>query len=314
MPAVSVIMPVYNQEKYLYKSLSSIKNQTFKDFELLIINDGSTDNSESIINDFCKNNNNFRYIKKTNGGVASARQKGLNEAIGEYIIHVDPDDWVEPDFLEKLYNEAKKNDADLVFCNYIEEFVDTQNRVDISILNIKDIQSLKLNLADGHIWGVCWNKLIKAKCIKNKISFEPNINFQEDKLFFYKILAYNNNIKFGFIFDYLYHYNRANESSSINSQSTNTLIQAWKVKSLIFNSEEDNNFKNQLANNLISELSVITLLRNKDLKKNEKSELLRPFKKFILKKNFKSLLSPNRKNSVKNRLHSFEIILKMILF
>ena len=115
---VSVIIPVYNAEKYINKCIESVINQTLKDIEIICINDGSTDDSINILKEYDKKYRNFRLINQENKGVISARLNGYSKAKGEYIAWLDNDDFIESIMLEKMYNLAKKEDLDLVECNY----------------------------------------------------------------------------------------------------------------------------------------------------------------------------------------------------
>ena len=117
-PKVSVIVPVYKAEKYLQRCVDSLLAQTFTDFELLLIDDGSPDRSGEICDEYAAADSRVRVFHKVNGGVSSARQCGMDNATGEYTIHADPDDWVEPIMLKELYVKAKEENADMVFCNY----------------------------------------------------------------------------------------------------------------------------------------------------------------------------------------------------
>ena len=122
MPKVSIIVPVYKAEKYLNRCIDSILAQTFTDFELLLIDDGSPDRSGEICDEYAKKDSRIRVIHKENGGVSSARQRGLDESVGEYTMHADPDDWVEPEMLDELYKKAKEEDADMVICDFFYEY------------------------------------------------------------------------------------------------------------------------------------------------------------------------------------------------
>ena len=118
MIKVSVIVPIYNAEKYLRECLDSIVNQTLKDIEIILINDGSTDGSAEICQEYLCDSR-VTYYHKTNEGLAAARDDGMQKATGEYIGFVDSDDWLEADMYEKMYNAAKSTDSDVVFCNWI---------------------------------------------------------------------------------------------------------------------------------------------------------------------------------------------------
>ena len=115
-PPITIIVAVYRAEAYFHYCMQSLLNQTFRDFEILLIDDGSPDNSGRICDEYAKKDARIRVFHKENGGVSSARQCGIDNAFGEYTIHVDPDDWIEPDMLEKLYKRAQKDNADMVFC------------------------------------------------------------------------------------------------------------------------------------------------------------------------------------------------------
>ena len=116
--SVSIIVPVYKAEAYLHRCVDSILAQTFTNWELLLIDDGSPDRSGAICDEYASKDARIRVFHKENGGVSSARQKGQDEARGEYTIHADHDDWVEPTMLEELYKKAKADDADMVICDY----------------------------------------------------------------------------------------------------------------------------------------------------------------------------------------------------
>ena len=116
MPKVSVVIPIYNNEKYILRCLDSLAAQTLEDIQVLMVNDGSVDNTEAICLDYAQKHPNFEYYYKENGGSASARNVGLEHATGEYVGFVDSDDYVDPSMFEKMYRAAKENgDADMVF-------------------------------------------------------------------------------------------------------------------------------------------------------------------------------------------------------
>lgn len=277
-PEISVIMPVYNQEKFLEKALESVGAQTFKDFELIIVNDGSTDRSESIIKDYCERHPNYRYVTKPNGGVGAARETGIGLARGNYIIHLDPDDWVEPDYLERLHTRAVEEDADVVMCNYIEEHKGKALFVNISDFGATSQKELKKRIADETIWACLWNKLIKAPIVKDHdIHFEPGINFHEDRLYFYRLL--NHIHKISYLPDYLYHYNRLNEHSALNNQSKSTLIQMWTVRLLMVDCEKDPEMLEILSRILVTDKEIYNLLAYPGVTEEEFRHYIYPFRK-----------------------------------
>ena len=119
MVKVSVVVPIYNAEKYLKQCLDSIQNQTLTDIEIIMIDDGSKDGSADISKQYLSDSR-FSYYYKENEGLAAARADGIARASGEYLGFIDSDDWIEPDMYEKMYNAAKSNDSDIVFCNCME--------------------------------------------------------------------------------------------------------------------------------------------------------------------------------------------------
>ena len=117
-PKISVIVPVYNTEKYLHRCIDSILSQTFTDFELLLINDGSKDGSGAICDEYAAKDNRVRVFHKENCGVSSARNLGLDNVQGEWVLFVDSDDWMELTMLAKMYHAAIENNADCVYCDF----------------------------------------------------------------------------------------------------------------------------------------------------------------------------------------------------
>ena len=115
---VSVILPVYNAATTITRMLDSLRDQTLVDFEVLMIDDGSTDNSGAILDEYAQKDNRFRVVHKKNEGVSAARQTGVELAQGEYVIHADSDDWVDQTMLEELYAKAENDDADVVICDF----------------------------------------------------------------------------------------------------------------------------------------------------------------------------------------------------
>lgn len=124
MCKISVIVPVYNAEKYIERCVDSLLHQGFDDFELILVDDGSTDNSAKIINALAAKHDFVRTLTNANGGAASARNLGIDNANGDYIAFIDADDTVEPSYLEELYNAAAESGAELVMCDYTKRYVD----------------------------------------------------------------------------------------------------------------------------------------------------------------------------------------------
>lgn len=154
---VSVIVPIYNVEKYLHKSLESLANQTLKEIEILMVDDGSTDRSSEIAGKFAETHSNFHLVTKENGGLSSARNAGMDAAQGEYLAFVDSDDWVSEYMMEKLYTNAKKYDADMVMAGF--ERVDSHGNVSEShkLSKLKDFYQ-KQQVYDNILLPMCGGK------------------------------------------------------------------------------------------------------------------------------------------------------------
>ena len=184
MAKVSVIVPIYNVEKYLPKCLDSLINQTLDDIEIILVNDGSTDNSGNIAKEYkAKYNDKFIYLEKENGGLSDARNFGIPYAKGEYIAFLDSDDYIEEDAYEKMYEKVKKEDADYIECDFIWEYPNKQI-IDkrIEYINKKDMVA--------KVRVVAWNKLIKRELIiKNNITFPKGLRY-EDIEFTYKLIPF----------------------------------------------------------------------------------------------------------------------------
>lgn len=213
MPKVSVIVPVYNVEKYIEKCLESLVRQTLTDIEIIVVNDGSTDNSEGIIKKYIeKYNNKIKYYTKENGGLSDARNYGMQFATGEYIAFLDSDDYVDITLYEKMYNKAIEQDCDYVECDFIWKY-DNKEKKDIGV-RYKDKHEMFVSAR-----VVAWNKLIKKELIdKTKAQFPKGLRY-EDVEFFYKILPYIQ--KFGFVEECLIYYVQRNNSIA-NTQNERT--------------------------------------------------------------------------------------------
>lgn len=245
---VSVLIPIYNVQKYIDKCVTSLlQNSMAKDCEFIFTDDCSTDGSYDelvkSVSKFPEMKENVKIIKhETNKGLGCARITGFDNAVGEYIICVDSDDYVEPDYLEKLYDAAKKTDADLVGCDYFREFEDGRpTRIKVNKLK-SDPREVISEMLDDKVAACVWTKLFKRQFLKDKcINWEPGINMWEDQLFCIKVLM--NNPKITYINFSLYHYRIRNGSyihSLINLKNSDNLFCAVeKVFEIIKNTNDD---------------------------------------------------------------------------
>lgn len=250
---ISVIMPVYNVEKYLRKSIESVLNQTYQNFELLIVDDGSPDNSSEIIKEYIKKDSRIKLLSKSNGGLSDARNFGLQHAKGEYIYFFDSDDYIEPNLLEKTVNVAIENNSDVVVFGYFVDYVDQQEKAHQSILisngngtyDSTTFNQININHNSLHMLGYAWNKLYNFQYIKeHNYTFIKGVSLVEDILFNEKILTNAKSITF--LDDKLYHYIQRNRQTlgkafykdSYNLQlravdARKTILTAWNVPSNI---------------------------------------------------------------------------------
>ena len=190
MPNVSVIVPFYNVEEYIEKCLETLVSQTLEDIEIILVNDGSKDKSIEIVNKFLKMYpEKLVYLEKENGGLSDARNYAINYAKGEYIAFLDSDDYVEKDMYEKMYELAKKENSDMVECNFYWEYPN-KIKEDIGITyNGKNEMLEKIRV-------VAWNKLIKREIlISSKVQFPKGYRY-EDVEFTYKLIPYIETVSF----------------------------------------------------------------------------------------------------------------------
>ena len=190
MPNVSVIVPFYNVEEYIEKCLETLVSQTLEDIEIILVNDGSKDKSIEIVNKFLKTYpEKLVYLEKENGGLSDARNYAINYAKGEYIAFLDSDDYVEKDMYEKMYELAKKENSDMVECNFYWEYPN-KIKEDIGVTyNGKNEMLEKIRV-------VAWNKLIKREIlISSKVQFPKGYRY-EDVEFTYKLIPYIETVSF----------------------------------------------------------------------------------------------------------------------
>ena len=220
---ISIVIPVYNAEKYLEQCLNSIKNQTYKSFEVILVNDGSGDNSENICKSFSEEDARFRYFTKSNGGASSARNFGLDNVTGDFITFIDADDWVDENHLEVLINNIKENNSDMAVSS-IKKFDMSNNfhfrmysNQEKYLLNFekmsKDellVKLPKLILASNS-YKIAVSKLFKKELLSD-VRFDESIVYGEDLEFFLKLYLNINSISY--VDEVTYIYRLHDESSS----------------------------------------------------------------------------------------------------
>lgn len=224
MSKVSVIIPVYNAEKHILRCLESLKIQSLSDFEVLIINDGSSDSSAVICENFCLEDNRFKVINQTNAGPSAARNTGISRACSKYLYFVDSDDYIEPNTLELLFDAAEENNADITVCNFLLEYpsgkIAKNNIVAEGGLyegnRLKQLAVGSLNMRTGMIPPYSWIRLVKRELLtKNALQFDTSIRRSEDFLL-WSLAFFKANRVFLLPDQYLYHYVEVSDSITHN--------------------------------------------------------------------------------------------------
>lgn len=246
MPKISVIIPIYNSEKYLRECLDSIINQTLKDIEIICVNDGSTDLSIKILEEYKKNNSLIKIIDKKNEGVSIARNIGIQNAIGDYIMFIDSDDYIEKECLYNSYKKILEKESDIL-CFGVNEFINEKKipRYDSKIIQENcNKENLDINIKKFFMLNAC-GKLFKTKFIKdNKILFPSQIKICEDGIF--NLFCLYKNPKYSLLNQNLYNYRfHADSVCHVTKNMLEADIEAFKY---IINSKE---FKNTNEENQI---------------------------------------------------------------
>ena len=201
MAEISVIVPIYNVEKYLEKCLDTIINQTFKDIEIICVNDGSTDNSRKILAQYAQKDSRIKIVDKKNGGLSSARNAGMKVATGDFYSFIDSDDWVDETMLEKLYKSMVMLNTDITICA-VHQYDETNQKMDDSnpyyTLGYFDesfdnkafsYQDVKPFLLD--VCVMAWNKLYRKSFVDSLNAEFPDGLIFEDGPFFFSIFLQN---------------------------------------------------------------------------------------------------------------------------
>lgn len=225
---ISIIVPVYNIEKYIEKCIRSILNQSFKKIEVILVDDGSTDGSLAICQQYSRLDERIKVITKENGGLSSARNEGIKQSTGEYIAFIDGDDFVHPQYIEKLYNTLSSFDADMSVCGI--EIVDENGKITDKLstgaiykpycpftrekLSPIEVERRYYTEENGFIFVVAWNKLYKRQIFENLLYDEGKI--YEDEYLFSTLLRKCREISF--VTDKLYFYVQRNNGITSKSK------------------------------------------------------------------------------------------------
>ena len=313
---VSIIVPVYNCEKYIGTCIESIVTQSYKNIEVIIIDDGSIDNTYKIIKEYINNDKRIKYFTQENSGPSVARNRGIEKANGEYLIFIDSDDFIEKIYVEKLVNEIQSEGLDIACCGYIDK-----SKYGIVKLNDFWINKDELNKQEflscvcNGVGGVLWAKIFRKDIIiENKIRMNPKIFMSEDLIFILEYCKYINRI--GVINECLYHYNRLNYSSISSNIDINYLenyiLLISKISELLtelkFDFDKINKIKALKVQDLINKVLISETYKYLELKDKDKfvSNL-----KLILENDFiKKYKNQISNNNILNRISNILIINK----
>lgn len=223
MPKISVIVPVYNVEDYVERCLTTLKNQTMKDLEFIIVDDGSTDGSAKIIQKFVKEDERFSYHKKKNGGLSDARNYGMKYAKGEYLAFLDSDDYVDLDLYEKMYEKTHDDigafQADIVETDFIWEYPDKQ------VVDISKVDDMTRVIVDIRV--VAWNKLYRREWIeKLGIQFSKGLRY-EDVDWCYKLIPHMEHFE-SVHGTYVHYVQRSNSIANTQNEKVRDIYQILK--------------------------------------------------------------------------------------
>ena len=230
---ISVIIPVYNVEKYLQYCLESVCRQTYRNLEIILIDDGSTDHSGSICDEWAERDDRIRVIHQPNGGVSSARNTGLEKTGGDFIGFIDSDDWIEPQMYELLLSGI--GDSDMACCGYVDYplgTLDTPAPKGLKSLGICNPVEAAIHIyeKDGYFTSI-WNKLYRRNVLmieKRMISMDSTLSWGEDEVWLAQVLGNCRSV--AFVNEALYHWRPTQGSASRNSKITNRQMTLFEAK------------------------------------------------------------------------------------
>lgn len=276
---ITVIIPVYNAEKYLGRGIDSVLNQTYENLELILVNDGSKDSSLEVCNKYVKKDSRVRVISQENSGVSVARNTGIKAASGKYVTFIDSDDYIELDFLENSIKYAEEVGAELYIGGYFEDIYTDDKLISTSKSmgpgDVETVDTLIHNVFNGYpveCIQTCWGKLYLKHIInENNIEFAQDISMGEDQIFNYQYLLNCSSI----IFDdkCYYHYLRINEGSLTCRYHDNIYGMSIEIARALYNLKPLLSDENKVYMDLYAGRKVFTCIQymfsyNKDLDYN----------------------------------------------
>lgn len=293
---VSIIVPIFNSEKYIETIIKQIINQTYENIELILVNDGSTDNSDSIVKSFLSDSR-IKYISQPNGGPSFARNTGLKHVNGQYITFIDSDDSIAPDYIEKLYNGIIEFDSDICCCGYeYIGFNEAYKHHDFLPFGQINKDNFVKNIFSG-TGGITWGKIYKSNILlENNIQFDENFKLCEDQLF--ALTAWSKSTKFCSIDYNGYKYNGKNESSLMHNNNFCKWYQQFdliKKEESILNNYVSTSIANECLDKKIKNVLVSLIYSGLDgdqelLKDLIKDNIIKHYLKLIKINSLRSLI------------------------
>jgi glycosyltransferase involved in cell wall biosynthesis len=282
MPLISVIVPIYNVELYLERCVNSLINQTLQEIEIILVNDGSTDNSEKIMLELTTKDNRIKAFTKINGGLSDARNFGIQHSLGDFLAFVDSDDWIDENMLKKMYELAFLNNCEVVICNLqkVNEHGIAFRKLEQMQLKQNEIVDLKEDFSSfGEIsWFAC-NKIFKRKLF-DTIEFTKSLHFEDIATIPRLVLKSK---KIGFCQEYFYQY--FEREGSITRNFTKKGLDMFKAIQIVETEFQNSDFKSNreewrrflILNGFYSFLAYVAQVKDKKLK----NEMYLEFTNFI---------------------------------
>ncbi len=238
-PLISVIIPVYNGEKFVERCIKMLEAQTYYNFEVIFVDDGSSDDTKLLLEKYSKTDKRICFISKNNQGVSAARNDGIEKSKGEYILFVDADDYIYPEHLMMLYNNLVKYDADISVGNYYKLSIDEKSPV-LHNRGVVDVytgdEAAKAMLYRKKLNGYPVVKMLKRDLLKN-IRFEKGVAYGEDAIFVKQVYLEARRVVYSSDITYLYYQNPASANHSVNYDSIRS---SWNAAQKAFGYNEVN--------------------------------------------------------------------------
>lgn len=271
-PKFSIIIPIYNTEKYLKECVDSVLKQDFENYELILVDDGSTDNSVKICDEYAEQDKRVKVIHKPNGGLSDARNCGTRESIGEYIIFLDSDDFIHENSLSKISKTCEEKNADIIFLKGFKFFTDTRETQELDEdLNMDELKNKeeKLNYITSlkkFPGSACTKTFRREFILANELFFEKGL-VSEDIEWMIRALKASKTIDYNNTPYYYYRQNRAGSiTHTVKARNVNALIEIIKKHAI----KNPNNKEDECINNFLAYEYIILLANNLSLSKEEK--------------------------------------------